>query len=275
MDLTEKSGRLLSMLWRRLDRNALGKRFEEAYSKQDHSGMIRSVAEYFRRRPENPYLAGLWKNADFSVETADRACSGEVTVIGIPWKFPDGKIDWHFNPTRKLLPVNHEWLWQLGRMYFWLDLAKCFEAAQNEKYVKAFDAQLRSWIDSTDPSEADGENGFNTWRTIECGIRLMSFWPCAFEIFRKSPLFTDENICLMLASMCHQAEFLKIHHRKKGNWLLMEMAGIYTFASQFPEFSNAVKLREFSVNCSVKHSVPKCCRTGCTTNCRRIITSSV
>ncbi|MBE6363164.1 MAG: hypothetical protein E7054_05875 [Lentisphaerae bacterium] len=247
MKSTEKSRRLLALLWKRLDHALLGKEFQNAYLKQDDTGMIRAVAEFYRRRPVNTFLDGLWKNEDFSVETADRAVAGEVTVINIPWKFPDGRIDWHFNPTLKQLPVNHEWLWQLGRMYFWLDMAKCFETAKSVKYAAAFNEQLRSWVDDTSPLEADGESGLNTWRSIECGIRLMSFWPCAFEIFRESTVFTDENLCLMLASMCQQAEFLKTHHRKRGNWLLMEMAGIYTFASQFPEFTHAAKLREFSV----------------------------
>ena len=70
----------------------------------------------------------------------------------------------------------------------------------------------------------------------------MGSWPVAFDIFRHSPEFTDENLCLMLASMHRQAIHL-MEHPTSGNWLLMEMNGVYTFATLFPEFRDSAELR--------------------------------
>ncbi|MBQ6248519.1 MAG: hypothetical protein IJK04_16740, partial [Kiritimatiellae bacterium] len=49
---------------------------------------------------------------------ADAAARGEVSVVGVAHAFPDGRIDWLFNPTGKDRPFNPEWTWQLNRMYF-------------------------------------------------------------------------------------------------------------------------------------------------------------
>ena len=81
--------------------------------------------------------------------------------------------------------------------------------------MKAFENQVVSWICQADKKAAlASPYGHNTWRTIEAGIRLLYSWPAAFEVFRKSPAVSDEALCLRLASMFEQAEFLRHNHRK-------------------------------------------------------------
>ena len=52
----------------------------------------------------------------------------------------------------------------------------------------------------------------------------------------------DETLLLMVASMHQQARHLMRHgsatrpNRFMGNWIAMEMSGVYAFASFFPEF---------------------------------------
>ena len=43
------------------------------------------------------------------IAAADAAARGEVSVVGISHSFPDGRIDWLFNPTAKKGPFNPEW----------------------------------------------------------------------------------------------------------------------------------------------------------------------
>ena len=241
-----KRNELLKLLFREIDANRINKEYQTALENKDEDSMIKALAEYYRKRPDSLYLQKRIKNKSFSAAAAERAVRNEVTVVNIPWKFQD-KIDWIFNPTWKNTPVNNEWLWQLGRMYFWHDMLCCYQQSKNERYAKAFDNQLRSWIFQADRKSAlSGLNSRNTWRTIEAGIRLFDTWPAAFEIFRKSPSVSDDSICLMLASMYEQADFLRHNHRKKRNWMLMEMSGIYTFSSEFPEFKSSSKLRQYS-----------------------------
>jgi len=182
-----------------------------------------------------------------TLEIANRAVTGDVTVVSVPWAFKDGKIDWLFNPTKLKGPVNHEWVWQLNRMYFWTAMGEAYRATGDEKYAKAFAAQLAGWLDQTGgvPSEKDYNGPDSPWRTIEEGLRLMSFWPSAWDAFKDSPAFTDALKKRFFASMHAQAKHL-LKHRTDHNWLLMEMNGVYTFAAKFPDFPEAAAWRRES-----------------------------
>lgn len=199
-------------------------------------------AEYFRKRPDSPITKAM--SHDFDLETAERACEGDITVVNIPWKFPNGKINWQFDPTAQTAAPNPEWVWQLNRMIFWIDLANAYAATGNEKYARAFRDQMRSWVETARPSKNVYCVG-STWRPIETGLRLMVGWSVAFERFRTSPSLSDDDLRLMLCSMREQADFL-MKHQSAQNHLLMEMNGVYTFASQFPEFLESEMLRRES-----------------------------
>lgn len=112
--------------------------------------------------------------------------------VNIPWKFPEGRVNFLFDPTAVEGPVNHEWLWQLNRHGYWGDMAKAFASTGDAKYARQFNIQLRDWVAQTDcPAQWNGPG--SAWRTIEAGLRLMGSWPVAFDIFRHSPEFTDEK----------------------------------------------------------------------------------
>ena len=88
-------------------------------------------------------------NEGGAFEEADHAVKGEVSVVGIPHEFPDGRIDWLFNPTSKKGPFNPEWTWQLNRMYFWTAFAEAYSATGDEKYARAFVRQFSDWFAQT------------------------------------------------------------------------------------------------------------------------------
>ena len=237
---------LLQELFSGLDAEKIGAEYLRAAESGDEKSRIAAIAKYYRTRAPKP--AGAWKmpDPDFR-KTADRAVRGEMNEVSIPWTFPGGRIDWRFNPTFDHPPCNHEWLWQLNRMSFWTDMAAAYRETGDEKYAAAFDAQLESWLATAgSPPSADWNKPGSLWRTIETGLRMMNSWNQAFEVFRTSPSFSDENLCLMLGSMCRHARHLREHHRPRTNWLLMEMSGLYTFAVNFPEFKSASAMRSYA-----------------------------
>lgn len=227
-------------LFRNLDPDCLGAGYAAARQAGDTQEACRLIARYFRERPQDLLSAGSDRRR-YNAERADRAVRGEMEEVNIPWKFPEGRVNFLFDPTAVEGPVNHEWLWQLNRHGYWGDMAKAFASTGDAKYARQFNIQLRDWVAQTDcPARWNGPG--SAWRTIEAGLRLMGSWPVAFDIFRHSPEFTDENLCLMLASMHRQAIHL-MEHPTSGNWLLMEMNGVYTFATLFPEFRDSAELR--------------------------------
>ena len=200
----------------------------------------------YRERPVAPgwTMAGWGEAAPFDREAADRIAAGEVTVVGISWSFPSGAIDWLFNPTAARGPFNPEWTWQLNRMSFWKTLARAYAETGDEKYAQAFARQFAGWIKQTGgvPPESGYNGRGSPWRTIEEGLRLLDSWNVAFEVFRRSPSFTDDLIREFVRSSRAQAKHL-LAHSTDHNWLLMEMTGVYVFAVTFPEFPDSEAMR--------------------------------
>ena len=200
----------------------------------------------YRERPVAPgwTMAGWGEAAPFDREAAGRIAAGEVTVVGISWSFPSGAIDWLSNPTAARGPFNPEWTWQLNRMSFWKTLARAYAETGDEKYAQAFARQFAGWIKQTGgvPPESGYNGRGSPWRTIEEGLRLLDSWNVAFEVFRRSPSFTDDLIREFVRSSRAQAKHL-LAHSTDHNWLLMEMTGVYVFAVTFPEFHDSEAMR--------------------------------
>ena len=231
-DLREAA--VLRALFQGIGNMACGEVAHKALAEDDRPVAVREIARHFRSRPLAPGYAEKPTACDF--ETANRAVTGDVTVVGIPWAFKDGRIDWFFNPTgRNGLAPNDEWHLQLNRMSFWTAMADAYALTGDERYARAFREQLRGWIATTEPH---GNGGYVTWRTLEAGLRLVS-WPYVFERFRRSPSLSDEDLCLMLGSLVEHLRHVMAHRSGGNNWLLIQMNGIYTCASLFPEFGES------------------------------------
>ena len=239
---------LLNELFAHLDAAAMGDEVRQALASGDEKRLVSATARHFRTRSARHVSYNSNFSYNSSPETAARAVKGDVTVINIPWQFPDGRIDWLADPTSQLGFRNNEWLWQLNRMWFWIDMGLAYKETGDEKYAKAFNEQLLRWLAIAGaPPEDQWNVAGGVWRTIETGLRMMFSWTIAFESFRSSPSFTDESICMMLGSMVRHAKHLRQHHSPHTNWLLMEMSGLYTWGVFFPEFSCASEMRQYAI----------------------------
>lgn len=217
-----------------------------AVARNQDEGPALPGAAHYRERPAAPgwTVAGWGGETAFDLAAADKVAAGEVSVIGIPWSFPSGAINWLFNPTSTCGPLNPEWTWQLNRMPFWKTLARAYVETGDEKYAQAFARQFADWLKQTGgvPPEAGYNDRGSPWRTIEEGLRLLDSWNVAFEVFRKSPSFPDDQILAFVRSSRAQAKHL-LAHSTGHNWLLMEMTGVYVFAVTFPELPDSEAMR--------------------------------
>ena len=121
---------------------------------------------------EPPRGTPVAQKVDGAFAEAEAATRGEVSVVGVAHAFPEGRIDWLFNPTGKGTPFNPEWTWQLNRMYFWGALAQAYEATDDERYAQAFVRQFTDWFAQTGgiPPERDYNRVGSPWRTISSFI---------------------------------------------------------------------------------------------------------
>ena len=94
----KRRDQLLDNLPNWLNAEPFGPEYAAALKRGDRAEALRLVAGYYRRKPENPYLAGLAQKG-YDAERARRAVRGEVTVVNVPYAFPDGRIDFRFDAT--------------------------------------------------------------------------------------------------------------------------------------------------------------------------------
>jgi hypothetical protein len=225
---------------------------QTAVAAKDWQKATADLAAYFRARTSVPWTFDphhIDRNARYSKEAAEDTVAGRVSVINVPYEFPNGEIDWFYNPTiaRDDLPRNYEWQWQLGRMGYWGNLGRAYWGTGDERYAQAFVRQLRSWARHCIRPDDSGNGAGSAWRTIECGIRMGYSWPEAWHRFLLSPSFTDADMALYLKVTYEHALHL-IAHRTTGNWLTMEMSGLYTIGAVFPEFRDAAEWRKLAAD---------------------------
>jgi hypothetical protein len=224
-----------------------------ARERRDLPAAVQATAAYFRQRRDVPWHFDPQDpnyKPSFNKTAAEAIVAGHVTVVTVKHQFADGDIDWLYNHTLAVreLANNNEWLWQLNRMGFWGNLGRAYRSTGDPRYAETFVKHLRSWTSQCfAPEGGTGNVAGSAWRTIECGIRLLSSWPQAYHLFLLAPEFTDDDLLLFLRSGLEQMRHL-LKHPQSGNWLTMEMNGVYTFASLFPEFSEAAEARRRAVD---------------------------
>ena len=199
----------------------------------------REPADFGQRAPRNPRA---------NTSRARKVLEHQFTVVGIPHTF-GADIDWGFNPTTapdSRYARDHEWTWQLNRHSAWVALAEAYQATGDERFAGEFDAQFTDWVrECPVPAGTANQRPYSKWRTIEAGIRMSWTWPSIFTIFRKSPSVRDETVLSMVKSMVEHGRYLR-RHPTTGNWLTMEMNGLYHAGALLPYVEESENWREFA-----------------------------
>ena len=211
-----------------------------------------SALAAFVRAGEEPADFGqrAGRNPRADTSRARRVIGHEFVVVGIPHTF--GKdIDWGFNPTTapgSKFERDHEWTWQFNRHGAWVALARAYQATGDERFAKEFDSQFSDWVtDCPVPTDGANQRPYSKWRTIEAGIRMSWTWPAIFTIFRKSASVNDVTLILMVRSMVEHGRYLR-RYPTSGNWLTMEMNGLYHVGVLLPFVREAHDWRRFALS---------------------------
>ncbi len=222
-----------------------------AVSKKDWTAARTAYVKYLKTR-EKPVWSFDWRGFDkdssrvagYDRTAADQIASNCLTACSVPYQFGD-HVNWSINPTEL---EYREWTWQLSRHPFWNTLGQAYWATGDEKYAKAFVNQMRGWVIDNPLPSYSANDAFSRWRTIETGIRTLGNWPNAFFRFLGSPSFDDESILMMVKSFYEHGVHLETFPSRVGNWLTMEMNGLYHTAVIFPEFKDAARWEKFAAD---------------------------
>jgi hypothetical protein len=225
-----------------------------AWHKHDTAATEKAFAHYLRTREsvkwgQEPDTGNRGLRMEHDKTIADWAVDGKLQGGQTPYfyTFPKGEIDWRYNATEHMPGVapDNEWQWQLNRMPAWGALGSTYRATSDERYARAFDREMLSWLAQCPVSDhVDNVKG-SVWRTIEAGIRMGGSWPNAYFAFVHSPSLSDTDLVLFVSGFLDHGKYLR-HEYTRLNFLTMEMSGLYSVGALFPEFKDAAEWRNFA-----------------------------
>lgn len=181
-----------------------------------------------RREPRGPTLdevASVVLHPNWQ-KIADEAVAGRYATIGYFDGFVDAWTDTNGDSHRWVLqkePLQLDWAHDnghLNRHFHWVSMARAWQQKNEPKYPRQFSAEVLDWV-SREPffwdrcptvgklNIMDGTTfRWGYMNTSNIGRRLeMSWWP-AYEVFQKSPDFSDDAHIAMLLGMLRQARLI-------------------------------------------------------------------
>ena len=229
------------------------KEARDLFLKGDPAAAARVFAAYVRSHIDyETYFSLPTVETDFTgreerrIERADRICDGWFAPEGYAHQFKDLEMDWETNQT----PNQYcEWVWVLSRHSEFVWLTEAYHITKDEKYVRAFEKIIESWIDQVEFPIADVDNrhysySHTGWRTIESGIRMITAWPYAIHTFLRDGFLSDALIVKIFKSIWEHAFHLK-NYCSSHNWLIIELTGFLNIACFYPFFEKSAAWKRF------------------------------
>jgi Heparinase II/III-like protein. len=161
-------------------------------------------------------------------------------VSGQVPRLADGHLKWTHNGPEDDI----EWAWALNRHYPTRDLIDAYFKTGNTGYVKYIDDFTRDWITCSWPYPAVKSNTA-MWRGLEVSFREKT-WARVFYELWNTKLISPATKLLILSSLPDHAHYARNFHAQ-GNWLTMEISGLATVASYWPEFKESKAWMEYSI----------------------------
>jgi hypothetical protein len=240
------------------------KAVSDAVGQNDYVAAEHAWADYLRQRTsvpwsfsfmhqptENPLLGTEYRHPvrqpGYANAVAEDAVNGKVVggLVNVPFTFPHNNINWFYNATNTVPPLDYQWQWQLCRMEFWTEMGQTYRATGDERYPAAWAQQLCSFVEECPVATKSSNFPYSAWESIDTGIRMLGAWPNAFFSFLESKSVTDADLAVYTVSCLDHGRFLR-KFPTSGNWLAMEMNGLYTDGCVFPEFKEAKDWRAFA-----------------------------
>ena len=213
----------------------------------DFTSAKTALASYLRSRT-NVNWTYDWHHptnvVSFNQSDANNVSNGTFSYGGYTTNFPDGDIDWNYQPS----PTS-QWVSLINRMDFWPNLGATYWGTGDEGYARTWVKQLRSWITQEPMPPAYAGNILEPWAEIDVGARMKSGWPDSFFRFVLSPSVSDEDLIIYLKSCVDHGRYLSswaFYENQNVNIYAWEMSGLYTVGTVFPELKDAASWRAYA-----------------------------
>lgn len=186
---------------------------------------LRNIADFCKRN---------WSEyCEFTIKTADRVCDNcflfdsprdmERTENEVAF---GERIDWYYK-----LNGDEEFMFQLNRHGYLIQLGQAYYLTGDEKYLKKFCAILNDWLDTV---PCDYKNN-SPWRSLETGMRGDK-WLKALRYIDKTEYFSKELKEKIEKSLLTHIDLLKKAHsgfQKGSNWGIIQDSGLFHIGVYF------------------------------------------
>jgi hypothetical protein len=159
---------------------------------------------------------------------------------------PAGVIDWSTQPGTT---TNPEFIPNLNRMDFWLDLAQAYLINGNTAYITELTSELASWSQQN-PALVDPNTWAASpphWNLLDAAIRAES-WTFTYQMLVGSAAWAADTNTLFLVKLYEHGDFLRrvTPYELSSNRSLFHAKGLHSIAQLVPEFVGASDWETYS-----------------------------
>lgn len=177
------------------------------------------------------------------------AKKGRVWSTG-SYIFPDGKINWAFNPTWN---AYDEWCYHLAYFTSMDYLTRLYVLDGDEEAADLARRQYMGFFENEiPPANHICRNSTFSWRSLETGGRIGGIMAHNIYFLMKSPKTTDEFIVTYFRSFWDHCTVIRKSHAAANNWLTNELTGLFSATYMVPYFEETKEWREYALNKCIK-----------------------
>jgi len=244
---------------------------KDAYEANNIVEACELLLEYYKTGESNPHLrTELPIETSTSNPNADTILQDIYTFQTVTGKVPrnaDEQLKWNHNGPEDDI----EWAWALNRHYPVTSLLSAYSETGNAKYIHYIDDFIKDWIIQSAPYPAV-KSGTAMWRGLEVSFRV-KVWSKVFYMFINSDYISPATELLILSAIPDHAHYARNFHGHT-NWLTMEMSGLATAASAWPEYKKSKEYMDYTLSAmteSLKEQIyPDGTQTELTTHYHRV-----
>lgn len=218
---------------------------KEYYEKPDLIGACQELLKYYKNGNTAAHLRLELPNiSNHTLPYADSVLRDIYTFQRVSGQVPrlnEGQLKWDHNGPEDDI----EWAWALNRHYPVASLLSAFHETGNPQYARHIDVFIKDWIIHSWPYPAV-KSSTAMWRGLEVSFRE-KVWSRVFYTFLNSDYISPATQLLILRALPDHAHYAR-HFHGTTNWLTMEMTGLATVATAWPEFKKSKEWLDYTMS---------------------------
>ncbi|HLR36142.1 MAG TPA: alginate lyase family protein [Tissierellales bacterium] len=196
--------------------------------------MRKNQKSYFRVSDVIKYTKKYYKKDCKEAIMKANLIKENIFLFNSPWDMEPTNIPYKLEPLQWDYAPNgdEEWIFMLNRHEYLYCLIIAYYLTRDESYIRKWIEIILHWIKNNPVKESS-----KAWRTIEAGIRAMS-WTISLKHIISTGLLKDDELSTILNSLYEHTNFIEKHFKEKdliSNWGILQTTGVLAVLMTFGE----------------------------------------